>query len=486
MELPDETLAYEYQGLLTVAGQDWNPAAEARGRHFVEPARLKDLAPRLLQIRSQVAAERDLRQPPPDSAGPLQAGFIDLPQKTLDDHRRHKETSLLGRVLLRAQRMRDLVDHVVLLGAGGSVLGSRALFSALKSTLHDALPAKDRPGVPRLHFAGDDLDNDGLRDLLELLEVACVDPDLREERWGVVVAAPPWEAPETAAAYRILRREMAEYYGADPRLPRELVLPLAAADAPLRPLFLAEGFQTSDILPLPGDVGDRFGIFTPAGLVPAALLGLDVRALLLGAATMTRRFLDEPFERNPVLQFAAVNHLMATEKEKPIRVLAVGSHKLEAIGRWYDRLLAESLGKCGQGVTPQTVVGIRDLTTWAQLHLDGPRDKMVNHLLVKTPVHPPLVIGMEDRNEDDLNRFNRKGYPDLHQAALAGFKQACWDRARPTADLVLPSLSEYTVGQLLQMLMLATVVEARLRGVNPYGQPGFDACHAHLAAHRPV
>jgi glucose-6-phosphate isomerase len=216
------------------------------------------------------------------------------------------------------------------------------------------------------------------------------------------------------------------------------------------------------------------------GLLPAAVMGLDVRALLLGAAAMTRRFLEEPFDRNPVLQFAGVNYLMS--QHKPIRVLSSWSKKLEAVGLWYDQLLAESLGKQGQGVTPLTTVQTRDLHSRGQQHQEGARDKVINNLVVKTPRLPPIMIGMSDRNEDELNGYNRKGLPDLMDAALRGTNQAYRDVARPTADLVLPTLSEHTIGQLLQMLMLATVVEGRLMGINPYGQPGVEEYKRNMKA----
>jgi glucose-6-phosphate isomerase len=190
---------------------------------------------------------------------------------------------------------------------------------------------------------------------------------------------------------------------------------------------------------------------------------------------MTRRFLDEPFERNPVLQYAAVNYLMSEEVHRPIRVLAVWSKKLEALGLWYDQLLAESLGKQGRGPTPLTTVQTRDLHSRGQQHQDGTRDKTINNLIIKTPKTPPIQIQMADRNEDQLNSMSRKTYPDIQQAALRGTNQAYFDVARPTADLVLPALSEHTVGQLMQMLMLATVVEGRLMATNPYGQPGVEA-----------
>jgi glucose-6-phosphate isomerase len=198
---------------------------------------------------------------------------------------------------------------------------------------------------------------------------------------------------------------------------------------------------------------------------------------------MTRRFLEEPFERNPALQYAAVNYLMAEEQHKPIRVLASWSKKLEAIGWWYDQLLSESLGKQGRGATPLTVVQTRDLHSRGQQHQDGARDRVINNLVVRSVKHPPVALGMSDRNEDDLNQFSRKGYPDLVDAAFKGTTEAYAAAARPTADIVLPTLGEHTIGQLLQMLMLATVVEGRLMGVNPYGQPGVEAYKQNMMRH---
>src|SRR5207253_9096434 len=164
-------------------------------------------------------------------------------------------------------------------------------------------------------------------------------------------------------------------------------------------------------------IGGRYSAFPAAWLLPAALMGLDVRAILLGAAAMTRRFLEEPFERNPVLQYAAVNYLMTEELNKPIRVLAAWSKKLEGLGLWYDQLLAESLGKQGRGATPLTAVQTRDLHSRGQQHQHGTRDKMINNLVVKSPRTVPITIGMADRNEDDLNAMCRKTLSELMDAA---------------------------------------------------------------------
>jgi glucose-6-phosphate isomerase len=176
-----------------------------------------------------------------------------------------------------------------------------------------------------------------------------------------------------------------------------------------------------------------------------------------------------------VMQYAGVNYLMTQELGNSTRVLAVWSKKLEAMGLWYDQLLGESLAKQGRGPTPVTAVETRDLHSRGQQHQEGARDKMINNLVIKAPRTVPIAVGMADRNEDELNALSRKTLPDLMNAALNGANLAYGDVARPTADLVLPTLSEHTIGQLLQMLMLATVLEGRLMGVNPFGQPGVEA-----------
>jgi glucose-6-phosphate isomerase len=471
MQLPDEAITYQYQSLLVPAASEWTPAAELRAQNYLSPGRLKDLVPRLMQVRSQVATERDFQQVPAELQ-PLEAGFIDLPQKTLDEHRRKGDGSILGRVLAQATRLRQEADRVVILGSGGSYLGARALFEGLRSAYHNELPAESRLGVPRVYFEGNSADNDCLQDLLDLLQTTCVDPELAKERWAVVVVGQAGGTLETAVAYRVFRREAAEYYGSRSERLRQIFVPVSGASGKLRELCRADGYADDDILPLPDNVGSRYAVLTPAGLLPAAILGLDVRALLLGAAAMTRRFLEEPFERNPVLQYAGVNYLMTEELNKPIRVLAVWSKKLEALGFWHDQLLAESLGKQGRGPTPLTMVAPRDLRARGQQHQEGMRDKIINNVVLKSPQALPIAIGMADRNEDELNALSRKTLPNIVEAALRGTNHSYAEAARPTADLVLPTLSEHTMGQLVQMLMLATVVEGRLMGVNPYGQAG--------------
>jgi glucose-6-phosphate isomerase len=479
MQLPDEAIMYDYKNLLAQGQDEWTPAAELRQQHFLSSEALQELTPRVLQVRSQVATERELKQIPPKMQ-PLQAGFINLPQTLLDQHKRQGDASTLGRVLTLATRMREEVDRFVILGIGGSYMGARALFEAMRSSVHNDLPAKDRAGTPRIYFEGNNADNDTLHELFDMLSITCVDPDQREERWGGTVISKGGDTLETAIAYRAIRRELIEYYGNHSPRTKNLIVPITGEPSKLRALCKADGIPDENILPIPDDIGGRFSVFTPVGLLPAAVMGLDIRALLLGAAAMTRRFLEERFENNPVLQYAAVNYLMYAKYQKPTRVMSIWSKKLEAFGLWYDQLLAESLGKQGVGPTPITALETRDMHSRGQQHQEGTRDKVINNLVLKAWNNPSIMIGMSDRNEDDLNRFNRKGLPDVMKAAREGTNKAYYDVARPTADIVLPVISEHTLGQLMQMMMLATIVEGRLLGVNPYGQPGVQAYKSNM------
>jgi glucose-6-phosphate isomerase len=481
MQLPDEAIEFNYSGCLLPQSDNWSPLAELQAKHYLRPERVEAVKQQLMQVRQQVGSERQMESPPAKLL-PLDSAFIDLPGKLLEKYRRKGEASEVGRVLAAAKKLAEEVDRVVVLGIGGSYLGAKALFDSLCHSYHNELPEQMRMGRPRLYFEGNNVDNDSLQDLLEYFENVCVDPAIRGERWGAVVISKGGATIEPATAYRVVRAELGRYYGSSPENLRKRVVPVTGPTGKLRNLCVADGFQENEILNVPDGVGGRFSVFSSAGLLPAAIVGLDVAALLLGASTMTQRFLSEPFERNPVLQFAAVHHLMATELGKSTRVLAVWSKKLEALGLWYDQLLAESLGKLGIGPTPLTVVNTRDLHSRVQQHQEGTRDKVINNVYVKGTRHAPIAIGMSDRNEDDLNQFARKTLPDVMYAALKGTNQAYADAARPTADIVLPSLSEHTMGQLMQMLMLATVVEGRLLGVNPYGQPGVEAYKRNMTA----
>jgi glucose-6-phosphate isomerase len=159
-------------------------------------------------------------------------------------------------------------------------------------------------------------------------------------------------------------------------------------------------------------------------------------------------------------------------------VLSSWSNQLEAVGLWYDQLLSESLGKAEQGVTPLTTVATRDLNSRGQQHREGRRDTLITNLVAGEPRRDRLTLpqlGAYAADQDKLDDLVGTTWPALLAAAVAGTNEAYAQARRPTADILLPRIDEHALGQLLQMLMLATVVEGRLVGTNPYGQPGVEA-----------
>jgi glucose-6-phosphate isomerase len=205
-------------------------------------------------------------------------------------------------------------------------------------------------------------------------------------------------------------------------------------------------------------------------------------ALLEGAAAMNETFRTAAPGANPVLDFVGASRLMEVRRGANVRILSTWGKRLEAVGLWYDQLLAESLGKDGQGATPLTVVNTRDLHSRGQQHQEGRRDKLITNVIVDKPERPALAIGRSELDQDKLNELAEKTLPDVLRAAAQGTNQAYADDRRPTAEIRLPRLDEATLGQLFQMLMLATVLEGRLMGINPYGQPGVEAYKKNMNA----
>ncbi|MGE3314913.1 MAG: glucose-6-phosphate isomerase [Planctomycetaceae bacterium] len=416
----------------------------------------------------------------PAAKNPLDSGFIDLPAELLAEFRQKGAESLVGRMQAAATELRREIDKLVLLGIGGSYMGARALFEALCDPFHNQLTRDERRSIPRIYFEGNNIDNDSLAALLRLLKHHCRDKSTVEERWGISVISKSGGTLETAAAFRLFRRALEDYYGADSEESRRYVVPITGETGKLRELSKAKGYPA--IFPIPDGVGGRFSVLTAVGLFPAAMLGLDIVKLLQGAADMTERTRQQPMGKNPVLDYTATCHVFEQAHGMHIRVLSTWGSRLEALGLWYDQLLSESLGKEEKGATPITVVNSRDLHSRGQQHQEGTRNKLITNVVVEAPSSQPISVPKFGDDFDDLNKHSSKTIPDMLKAAIAGTNRAYADVKRPTADIVLPKLDEYAVGQIFQMLMLATVVEGRLISINPYGQPGVEAYKKNMTA----
>ena len=442
---------------------------------------ISQLAPRLEEARAETLRDLEVWKSGgtvPHDKRPLDAGFIDLPERILTEYREQQETSELRQILATADRLREQVDRVVVLGIGGSYMGARALMEACCHPYHNHLSRAQRGSRPRVYFSGNNVDNDATQGLLDLLTENV--SDTVKDRWAIAVISKSGGTLESAVALRQYLAALRKITGDNDELVRDLVIPVTGGHGKL--YDLADALGCRSVFRVPDGVGGRFSILSVVGLLPAAILGLDVIRLLEGAVDLNERFQNAPVGENPVLDYVAVSHLMETQRGALTRILSVWSQGLEAAGLWYDQLLAESLGKAERGALPLTVVNTRDLHSRGQQHQEGRRDKLITNLVVGSYRRDPLFVGQQPFDQDQLNELADKSLSDIMCAAIQGTNQAYHDDGRSTANLYLPRQDEATLGQLFQMLMLATVVEGRLVGINPYGQPGVEAYKRNMNA----
>ncbi|HIE96677.1 MAG TPA: glucose-6-phosphate isomerase [Planctomycetes bacterium] len=445
---------------------------------------------RLDQLRSSIEAARDETlndvtlwqsgEAVPKEKDPLDAGFIQWPEELLLNLNEQGDDSLVARIERCAARLRETADSVVVLGIGGSYMGMRAMFEALNNPFHNEQSREERKGVPRIYFEGWNVDSDNQKALLDLLDAraaAAKDSSAPTGRTAVIVISKSGRTLETAAAFRNFRALLERRFGDDVQ---QLIVPVTGDAGRLRDL--ANDAKFEDVFSIPDGIGGRFSVLTPVGLLPAAVAGIDIRSLLQGAADMTEHLRSADYGSNAILDYTAVSHAFEIDQGMTTRILSTWGCKLEAIGLWYDQLLSESLGKHELGATPLTVVNTRDLHSRGQQHQEGRRDKLITNVLPGQTSSEPLTLPGREDDFDQLNKFADYKLPRILQAAIDGTNKAYADDNRPTADIALPTINAHTVGQLFQMLMLATVVEGRLVGTNPYGQPGVEAYKKNMNA----
>lgn len=322
-----------------------------------------------------------------------------------------------------------------------------------RETHFNELSRAERGSRPRIYFEGNSLDNDASQGLLHLLgngkEALGVD-----DRWAIVVISQRGETLETAVAFRQYLAALRQSCRSRPELVPELVVPITGIGGKLFEFSHAIGCK--QIFHVPDGVDDRYSVLSAAGLLPASIMGLDILRLLEGAIKMNAHFRTAPSEENLVLDYVGISHLLETKRAAAIRVLQVWSKSLESTGHWYEHLLAESVN-----ATPITKV--RTLNSLDQQQLRVRRDKMFINLIVDRWRHNPLAVGLIEQDHDGLNDLATKLLPELMAAAVRSANQANRAFDLPTIDIHLPELEEATMGQLFQMLMLATTVEQRLK-----------------------
>jgi glucose-6-phosphate isomerase len=383
-----------------------------------------------------------------------QLGFIDLP-----DH-----AALLKQTTDFVAQTAGRFDDVLVLGIGGSALGPIALRTALRPTAWNLRSAAQRGGLPRLTVL-DNVDPVTIGETLTLLDLT---------RTLVVVTSKSGGTVETMAQYLIVRAALTSAVGVD-RVRDHLVFVTDPTAGALRPVAFAQGIPALDI---PANVGGRFSVMTPVGMLPAALIGIDVGALLDGARALRDRCTSPVLAENPAGVFAVLQWLADREHGANVQVLMPYVDAFRDLGAWFVQLWAESLGKVrpdgtSVGPTPLGALGATDQHSQVQLFMEGPSDKTITLLGVaeRAAVGPiPTAPG------DGAELAYRAGHTlaeliDVEQRATAGALAA---RGKMNMTLTVDRVDAQAMGELMMFFALATAYGGELYGVDAFNQPGVE------------
>ncbi len=360
-----------------------------------------------------------------------------------------------------AEGIGQAFDTVVVLGIGGSALGTLALQQALLRPHWNELTDEQREYFPRLYVL-DNVDPTTIGPLLDRL-------DLRRTLFNVVSKS--GTTAETMAQFLIIYEKLRAAFGDDQEAYRShLLFTTDPEKGVLRELARAENIPT---LPIPPDVGGRFSVLSAVGLLPAALVGIDIQALLDGAAALDERCRTDDVANNPAGIFACLQHAADTELKAPIHVMLSYSDRLYLTADWFRQLWAESLGKDNRGPTPVKALGATDQHSQVQLYIEGPYDKTITILSVGQRAQD-VTIPREYPQVDALSYLGGHTLGELIDAERRATAHALAQRGRINMTLELPAVSAHTMGQLFMMLQIATVYGGALYGVNPFDQPGVE------------
>ena len=384
-------------------------------------------------------------------------GWVALPQSI--------DAEQIAAVNEVADRLRSKAEVIVCIGIGGSYLGAKAVLEAMSNSF--ALLQRDRK-EPIVLFAGQNISEDYTYELLDAV---------KDRELAVVVISKSGTTTEPAIAFRILKAELERRYGKAEAAERIVAVTDKARGA-LKTLATQEGYSTFVI---PDDVGGRFSVLTPVGLLPLAAAGVDIEALVRGAQDM-QKATDEtvPYEQNIAAQYAAVRNALYAEGKK-IEILASYEPKLQYIAEWWKQLYGESEGKEGKGIFPARVTLTADLHSMGQYIQEGERMLMETVISVAKPDHT-IVIESDEENLDGLNFLAGKRISEVNRMAELGVQLAHTDGGVPNIRIELPAIDAYHIGALLYFFERACGISGYILGVNPFNQPGVEAYKKNMFA----
>ncbi len=382
-------------------------------------------------------------------------GWVNLPSSINESHLNDIEATAAG---LKAK-----ADIVVVIGIGGSYLGARAVIDAMSNSFDHLLTERKSPVVL---YAGQNIGEDYTAELLELL---------KDKSFAIVVISKSGTTTEPAIAFRLLKELLESKYSKEEAKERIVAITDAKKGA-LRTLADQEGYKTYVI---PDDVGGRFSVLTPVGLLPIAIAGIDIKALVKGAEDMEKIVAEEKENSASAIYAATRNELY--RNGKGTEILVNYQPKLHYVAEWWKQLYGESEGKENKGIFPAACDFSTDLHSMGQWIQEGERNIFETIVTIAKP-NKKMAIPSDDANLDGLNFLAGKGIDEVNKMAELGTLLAHVDGGVPNIKVEIPELSAYYLGQLIYFFEIACGMSGYLLEVNPFDQPGVEAYKKNMFA----
>ena len=361
------------------------------------------------------------------------------------------------RVVRVAEKIKKDSQVLIVIGIGGSYLGARAAIEMLAHSFYNLLP-EDQRQAPQIFFAGQNISGTYHRQLLDLI---------KDKEVSLVVISKSGTTTEPAIAFRLLRAFMEEKYGEEAS--KRIYAITDKSKGALRKLAEDKGYETFII---PDDVGGRYSVLTPVGLLPIAAAGIDIRSIMKGAQDACQEYKKEELMENPCYQYAAVRSILY-RKGKAIEVLAAYEPALRFFAEWWKQLYGESEGKDWKGIFPASVEFSTDLHSMGQFLQDGTRNIFETVIWVEKSKEEIGILEDPD-NLDGLNFISGKTMDFVNRKAFEGTLLAHTDGQVPNLIIRIPEADAYNFGRLVYFFEKACGISGYLLGVNPFDQPGVE------------
>ena len=367
------------------------------------------------------------------------------------------------RIQKAAKQIQSDTDILIVIGIGGSYLGARAAIEFLKSQNYNVLPKQ----TPDIYFAGNTISSASLTELLTIC---------KGKRVSINMISKSGTTTEPAIAFRVFKDFLEKEYGKE-EAKKRIYCTTDKARGALKSLATEEGYESFIV---PDDVGGRFSVLTAVGLLPIAVSGADIEQLMAGAASMRKVCLENAFEENDALQYAAVRNILL-RKGKSIEITASYEPSVQYIGEWWKQLYGESEGKDKKGIFPASVTLTADLHSMGQFIQDGSRLMFETVLSVEDP-GAEIILEKEDVDLDGLNYLAGKSVDFINKSAMNGTILAHTDGQVPNLMVKIPAQNEFYLGELFYFYEFACGVSGYILGVNPFNQPGVESYKKNMFA----